>query len=301
MRRKRRRLPAGQREADRLAEFVATLWLGRSGVHARDSRTAGRSDEGPVRRNDREKLASTNCASAEWSHRAHRARTIFGESMQRSLVHVRGPVLARSPRPRRTPRRHPRQFTAGTMWALKRLGDPAITPGRQTRGGAGDHLRHRREQGPHRPVAGPGGGRPGPPAHQRQGQRHAAHREPGRQVDRVRLEARRRHRKPGLRDRGRWRRSPPRHQPAHRRVGAEMVSRQQAHRIRERNLAGSRALGRPGRAQEGTRIVEDDRARVDARADLATSITSSTTAQPHLFSISIDGGEPTAITRMSGF
>ena len=39
------------------------------------------------------------------------------------------------------------------MWALKRLGDPAITPDGTTRRGPGHHLRHRGEQGPHRPVA----------------------------------------------------------------------------------------------------------------------------------------------------
>ena len=48
-----------------------------------------------------------------------------------------------------------------------------------------------------------------------------------------------------------------------------MVSGQQAHRLRQRGMAGPGALGRPGGAQEGTRVLEDDRARLDARADLA--------------------------------
>ena len=152
------------------------------------------------------------------------------------------------------------------------------------------HLRHRGEQGSHRSVAGAGRRRRRAPAHQRQGQRHAAHGEPGRQVDRVRLQARRRHRDPGLRDRGRRRRSAPRDQPAHRRVGAEVVSGQQAPRVRERGVAGSRALGRPGRAQEGARGLEDDGAGVDQGADLVLR-SYLDDREPHLFSIAIEGGE----------
>ena len=56
-------------------------------------------------------------------------------------------------------------------------------------------LRHHGEQGPHRSVAGAGRRRRRAPAHQRQGQRHAADGESRRQVDRVRFEARRRHAK----------------------------------------------------------------------------------------------------------
>ena len=114
------------------------------------------------------------------------------------------------------------------------------------------------------PVAGGAGA----PAHQRQGQRHAAHRESRRQVDRVRLQARRRHGKPDLRDRGRRRRSAARDQPADRRLRAEVVSGQHAARVRERGVAGPRALGRPGGAQEGARRLEDDGARLDEGADL---------------------------------
>ena len=44
---------------------------------------------------------------------------------------------------------------------------------------------------------------------------------------------------------------------------------QQAHRLRQPGMAGPGALGRPGGAQEGTRVIEDDRAHLDARTDLA--------------------------------
>ena len=52
----------------------------------------------------------------------------------------------------------------------------------------------------------------------------------------------------------RRRRSAARHQPAHRRLDAEVVSGQQAARLRERSVAGPGALGRPGGAQEGARV-----------------------------------------------
>ena len=66
---------------------------------------------------------------------------------------------------------------------------------------------------------------------------------------------------------------------AHRRIGAQMVSRQQAHRLRQRGMAGPRALGRPGGAQE-ERESSKMTARVWTRAPSPTSITSSTIASP---------------------
>ncbi len=168
------------------------------------------------------------------------------------------------------PRRQVRASSrAERMWALKRLGDPAITPDGQLavlpvtsydmpeNKGLTDLWLVPLAGGPARQLTSDKANDTQPTV------------SPGRRLDCFRFAARRRHREPGLRDCDEWRRGASRHQSAHRRVGAEMVSGQQAHRLRERSVAGPGSLGRPGGAQEGTRVIEDECTRLDARADLA--------------------------------
>ncbi len=86
-----------------------------------------------------------------------------------------------------------------------------------------------------------------------------------------------------------------------RRLGAEVVSGQHAARVRERSVAGPRALGRPGRAQEGARGFEDDARASGRKRPSPTSITTSTIASRICFRSRSTAASPTAITRMSGY
>ena len=76
------------------------------------------------------------------------------------------------------------------MWALKRLADPAITPDGATAVLPVTTYDIGENKGLTDLWLIPVAGGPGAAAHQRQGQRLAAHREPRRQVDRVRLQTR---------------------------------------------------------------------------------------------------------------
>ena len=83
----------------------------------------------------------------------------------------------------------------------------------------------------------------------RQGQR--ARVVAGRPAHRLHREAPGRHRAAGLPDRARRRRGATRHHARDRRVGAQVVPRRQAHRVRLLGLAGSCAPMRAGEAHEG--------------------------------------------------
>ena len=79
-------------------------------------------------------------------------------------------AIWRPPRPTNS-----RLLTAEKMWALKRLGDPAITPDGVTAVVPVTTYDIAENKGLTDLWLIPAGGRRRPPAHQRQGQRHAAH------------------------------------------------------------------------------------------------------------------------------
>ena len=195
-------------------------------------------------------------------------------------------------------------FSAERMWGLDRLGEPTLSPDGAPGRGPGHALRRAGKQRPYGPVARIHGRRAAPRRASSRATRQRTPSPPSAPTANGSPSS------PGAVKTSRTRStsSPP---TAARRGGspdvptgagrAEVVSGQPAHRLRELRLAGPRALGGPGRPHAGAAGAEDDGAGVGPRADRRTGITSSTSASRICSPSIVDGGEPLAITRLSGY
>ncbi len=153
----------------------------------------------------------------------------------------------------------PAPLTAETMWQLKRVGPPAISP--DGKFAVYDLKRYDadNDKGDCRPLPRADRRRQAAAPDELERQRDRADLEPGRPLHRLRREARRRQAVAALRDRRERRRSDPRQRRPDRRRLAQVVPGLEAHRLHHRGLAGHHRLGQDQGKDDRARRVEDER------------------------------------------